>query len=97
LIWWETGGGAEVEFFSVATGTNANVLVNNRADPRSIKAYRSAIARPFVTSVSPAPNASGVPVSTNITVIIKDADTQLVTNTVQLAIDGPPVHATRSN
>ena len=94
LIWWDTTGGAEVEFFSVDSSTGANVLVNDRADLRAIKAYRSATSRPFVASVRPAPNATGVPVTTNITLTIMDADTQVVTNTIQLALDGTRVDAT---
>jgi len=91
LIWWETGAGAEVEWFSVDLATGANVLVNDRADARAIKAYRSATSRPFVSSVRPAPNATGVPVSTNLTLVINDADTQVVTNTIQLAFNGASV------
>src|SRR5439155_8610071 len=77
LIWWETGGGSEVEFFSVDRSTGTNVLVNDRADSRAIKAYRTALGRPFVASLRPAPNATGVPVTTNITLVITDADTQV--------------------
>lgn len=94
LIWWETGVGAEVEFFSMDPVTGANVLINDRADARAIKAYRSALARPFVASVRPAPNATGVPVTTNITLTITDADTQVNTNTIQVALNGTGVNAT---
>ena len=95
LIWWETGGGAEVEWFSVDSATGANVLINDRANPNAIRAYRSALVnRPFVASVRPSPNATGVPVTTNIILTITDADTQVATNTVQLVLDGTNVSAT---
>ena len=61
MIWWETTGGAEVEFFSVVSGagTNTNVLVNDRADTRAIKALRAEWLEAFRAGADGKPRREG--------------------------------------
>ncbi|MCL5099180.1 MAG: hypothetical protein M1608_16910, partial [Candidatus Omnitrophica bacterium] len=61
LLWWQGTGDASLEFF--AEGASGHlVLINDRSNPQGIKAYRrfTGTAAPYVKSVSPYPNATGV-------------------------------------
>jgi hypothetical protein len=49
LIYFESTGGAEVEFYSVDLATGEKVLVNDAANPNAIKSY--SVLRPRITSI----------------------------------------------
>jgi hypothetical protein len=46
LVWFEGGGGANVEWFSVLPGTNEKILLNDRGNPAALKTYRARTAAP---------------------------------------------------
>jgi hypothetical protein len=51
LLWWEAGGGASVEFFSVVDGEK--ILINDRSNPKAIKAYRAGPEIPYISRLVP--------------------------------------------
>ena len=55
LVWWEAGGGANIEFFSITDGKK--ILVNSD-DPNAIKAYRSGTSAPYVSRAHPSGDVS---------------------------------------
>ncbi len=97
LVWWETGGGAEVEFFSIDNATAEKILVNDTSNAKSVKAFQppaSSGGLPTITSVKPAPGALSVPKNAGITITIADATAQVVTSSVKLTLDNNPVTPT---
>lgn len=60
LVWYEGNGGANVEFYSVDRNAAAKILVNDPANPKALKAFRSRssdIQVPTVAITSPADGA----------------------------------------
>ena len=53
LLWYEGGGGANVEFFSVSK-SGAKILINDPDNADAIKAYRTADSAPYISRVAPA-------------------------------------------
>jgi hypothetical protein len=94
LIWWETGGGAEVEFFSVTRATGQRILINDTGNASAIKAFQPLAAvgsLPTVTSVNPKPGAVSVPKDTSIDITITDGTVQVVTNSIKMTFNGTVV------
>lgn len=54
LLWYERGGGANVEFFTVDRATEARTLINDPNTASAIKAYRDLGAAPTITVYSSA-------------------------------------------
>jgi hypothetical protein len=54
LLWYERGGGAFVEFFTVDPTTSDKTLVNDPNTPTAIKAYRDTGAQTFTSVISSA-------------------------------------------
>ena len=86
LLWWEGGGGASVEFYSILENGN-RVLINDRDNPNAIKAYRSATARPYISSVSP----TGTAATDSIEYTINDDEISVVDGSVGLTLNGAAV------
>ncbi len=86
LLWWEGGGGASVEFFSILENGN-RILINDRDNPNAIKAYRSATERPFISSVSP----TGTAATDSIEYTINDAEVIVVEGSVGLTLNSAAV------
>jgi hypothetical protein len=51
LIYFEGGGSASCEFFSVNLATGEKILINNLANPNAIKSYRVLTLPPRITSI----------------------------------------------
>jgi hypothetical protein len=86
LVWFEGGGGANVEFFSV-TEAGEKILINDRSNSNGIKAYRSGNNRPFISSVSP----QGSQLVDTLEYVINDADVNVVEGSISLTINGTSV------
>ena len=102
LIWWQGGGGANVEWFTVDATTSEQVLVNDLAHSNAfrakpVNAFRPASissARPVVRLVKPTPGARSVATNTTIEVTIIDGIAKVVTNSIQLLLNGSALPAT---
>jgi hypothetical protein len=97
LIWYEGGGGANLEFFSVNQTTGQKILINDLSNPNGIKAYSAltTTARPYV-SVSPVGNGANVYAGTEIVAQIFDQTTSVASGSVSLSFNGAPVTASIS-
>lgn len=94
LIFWETGGGAEVEFFSIDRTTGERILINNVANAKAIKAFQpppGGANLPTVTSVKPKPGAVSVPKSSSIDITIADGASVVAASSIKLTLDGAAV------
>jgi hypothetical protein len=109
LVYYEGGGDASLEWFSVSGVTylpgegpvgGQKILINDRSNPQAIRAWRAltAPAKPYVSAVSPAPGASAVSLDSNIDLTIQDGGAPVQSATVQLLLNeaAVPASVTRS-
>jgi hypothetical protein len=76
LLYYEGQGGASVEFYSVNLDTFERILINDPANPRSVKAFTSRATQIFVPTVSitaPAAGSVYANVPTNIAFTVNAA------------------------
>ena len=98
IVYWQTGLGANLQFFSLDTNTGTIKLINDPAFPfDSIVSYRK-LARPqangpYVAEVSPLPDVSGIAASDPIVVVLKDGLTPLADASVKLYLNNAQVTA----
>lgn len=96
LIWYQSGGGGSVEFYSVDSN-GKRILINDRADPSGLKAYASrgtgALTQPYVESVDPRPDATGVSRNPEISIVLKDGQTSVLASSIRLSLNGATVPA----
>jgi len=87
LVWYEVGGDAHCEFYSLDASGN-RILVNDRSTPGHIKAYRdrSGAAAPYISSVKPSPGESGVNPKLDIEVLVTEDTTTLNPSSVALKV-----------
>lgn len=85
LLWWEGGGGANIEFFSIKNGRK--ILVNSD-DPDAIKAYRSGKAAPYISRVHP-----GGELSQTIEIDITNGDDSVDKTSVSTKLNGEALDA----
>ena len=96
-VWYEGGGGANIEWFSV-TSTGTKVLINS-TNAGALKAYRavSGIARPYVKYVSPGTEPRQLnQVSRSVQLVLVDGTNPVDANSVVLKIDGQTVATTNN-
>ena len=85
---WEGGGDARIEIFSVEPGTNRRILLNDPELP-SLKVYReSSNDRPSIARVLPVAGWVGAFADDDVVIDIRDGDVQLDPGTVILRING---------
>ncbi|HEX7860426.1 MAG TPA: hypothetical protein VF773_08885 [Verrucomicrobiae bacterium] len=89
LLWWEGGGGANVEFFSVV-GTN-KYLINDRSQTAAIKAYSQGSTPGYLDSLAPANNWNGANPTGPVVVTFTNGLTSLNQASVILNVDGTVV------
>lgn len=92
LIWWEGGGGADVEWYSIASN-GTRTLINAEG---GIKAYRSRSATALecplaVTSIGPGRSATNVLPNAPIQSVIRNGITNLDADSVMLTLNGQSV------
>lgn len=93
LLWWEGGGGANVEFFSVNLDTGVKTPIN--APGTSVKAFATSAdpTYPYVNYVSPLAGSTGVAGTAPIVVELKDGSVAVASGTVKLSVNGAEVSA----
>ncbi len=96
VLWYEGNGDSSVEFFSVDPATGEKILVNDRNNPKAIKAWRqvTTATRPFVSTVSPAPSSLGVPATAALEFTFVNGTASVNTNTIQVRLNGQAVPIT---
>lgn len=96
LVWWEGGGGANVEFYQIL-GDGTRIAVNDPANANAIKAYQAkanATTGLNVSSFTPGRNAVGVVVRPTIQVNFQNGSTTLNTSSVKMKFDDADVTPT---
>ncbi len=84
-LWYEGGGGANLEWFTIEPN---KALLNDTANG-GLKTFATKPSVPaLVTSVSPSADASGVSPQASISAVIEDADGTVNAGSVSLSIDG---------
>ncbi|HKS38790.1 MAG TPA: hypothetical protein VJW76_16465 [Verrucomicrobiae bacterium] len=95
LVYWQTGLGANLQWYSVNPFTQERILVNDPADTRAIRAYRdSNVAQansPSIGEVSPLPGSAGSSAAAPIEIVLFDGQTTVNTNSIQLFLNGTAV------
>lgn len=93
-MWYEGGGGANIEWKSVkADGERA--LINDSASG-GFRAYRATTtgSPTAITRVTPAPGEPQTSPTANIVVVIEEGPTAVADASIQLSLNGSPVTAT---
>ena len=89
LIWWEAGGGANIEFFSI---TNGKKILVNSDDPNAIKAYHVAESAPYISRAHPSGD-----VSKTIEFDITNGDISVDKSSVVVKLNGDVLDASVSS
>jgi hypothetical protein len=91
LLWFEGGGGASLEFFSIDLDTGEKILINDPSNSSAIGAYATpTVARPFA-SVFPLPGSVNVFGSEPITVRFFNQTATVNQGSIQLQVNGETV------
>ena len=86
---WEGGGGARVEVYTVDLSTGRRILLNDPDEPTSLKVYReSATSRPSITRVLPVSGWIGAFADDDVIIDIRDGSFVLDPASVILRING---------
>ena len=93
LVYEEGGGDSAVEWFTVTLDATKH-LINDSADPASIKAYRVGTSpRATVSKALPQPGSTAAP-DAAVEVAIVDGSNPIDASTVRLALDDQPLAVT---
>ena len=90
LLWYENGGGANVEFFSVADGKK--ILINSD-NANAIKAYRSGDTAPYISRVFPLQGDLSQTIEFDFT----NADLSVDKASIKLKLNGQDVASSSSS
>lgn len=95
LLYYQGGGGANLEWFTVDPITDQKVLVNDRTQAGAVRAWRQVTAgeRPRIVSIAPTAGAINQPTDTEVRVVVQDGATQVQEGSVQVTLNGQPVTA----
>jgi hypothetical protein len=100
LVWYEGGGGANIEWSSAAIDANGNLgvytLINDRATTGHVKAYQyplTSAGAPYIESFAPARTGRGnrAGANTPVQAVIVDGVNAVDPNTVSLTLDSAAV------
>jgi len=96
ILYWQTGRGANLQFYRIDTTTGERILINDPIDTRSPRAFRSTTSTnfnsPYIAEISPSPGSAGVNSAAPIQVLLVDGLGATVdTNSVQLWLNNAPV------
>jgi hypothetical protein len=91
-MYWQSGHGANLQFYSIDLLTGARTLVNDPLDPAAVVAYtdssQAAANAPYVAEVSPIPGSSGNDPASSIHALIVDGSRSVNTNSVAVFLNG---------
>jgi hypothetical protein len=94
LLYWNTGSGANLQWYLVNEG-GERILLNDSADERAFVSYIGSSAPgtdgPYVAEVSPSPGSDGVSSAAPVTAVIADGGATVATSGVRLFLNGTQV------
>jgi len=98
LLWWEGGGGANLEFYSVRISDGTRILINDPFESDAIKAYHSGLmVTPAVHSISPFPGITDNDPRHPIRIELIDGIATVADASINLKVDGADVTHTVTN
>ena len=83
LLWYEAGGGTDIEFFSV-DDKGTKILINDPDNADAIKAYRTADSAPYISRIVPAAGE----LSKTIEFDFVNGDLSVVKSSVKMKFNG---------
>jgi len=90
LTWWEGGGGANVEWFTVAADGTKH-LINYTADAKAVKAFKTAKGRAYVKWLAGLPGRAEFHPTSPLKAVLVDDATSVVSGSIKLTVDGVEV------
>jgi hypothetical protein len=97
LLWWEGGGGANLEFFSVKPD-GTRVLINDSANPDAIKSYYYGLpVAPSIHAIAPYPGSIANNLKHPLTIELVDGVNPVNDGSIVVLVDGAPVTPTITN
>lgn len=97
VSWYEGGGGANIEIFSVDTITGVKTLINDPTTTGAINAYATGRTAGFVQSILPAEGAVNVAERPTIKVVLKDDLNAVDDNSIQIYLGSQQLTRTVAN
>jgi hypothetical protein len=95
IVYWQTGLGANLNFYTINPSTGDRVLVNDEFSPGALNAYRqvsvAAANGPYVGEVAPPPGSEGNSASAPIEAVLIDGATTVATGDVRLFLNDDQV------
>jgi hypothetical protein len=94
LTWWEGGGGASVEFFTVNGMTGERILVNDRTKAGAVRAFATFRGPGTLASVGPTQSTQGVGRAPTVIATFQNDLTSVDNSSIRLFLDNAQVNAT---
>jgi hypothetical protein len=95
ITYWQNSRGANLQWYTVNNDTGERILVNDPADSRALKAFRTtsvpAGSAPYVAEVAPLPGSSGNAATAPVKVVLADGASALTDASVKLSLNGANV------
>ena len=99
IVYWQTGLGANLEFYSIADD-GTRVLVNDPNNSSSVQSFIdttvAAANAPYVAEVTPLPGSAGVDAKAPIQALVINGKTTLNAGSVNLSLNNSPVLASKT-
>lgn len=93
LSWWEGGGGANVEFFTV-TPSGEKILVNDRSNPNAVKAYSTGTTTGSLKDFGVTRSNRGPSGTSKVMATFVNGSTSVDNASIKLLIDNKQVSVT---
>ncbi|MCL4176566.1 MAG: hypothetical protein KJ072_02310 [Verrucomicrobia bacterium] len=96
MLWWEGGGGASCEWFSVNVDTGEKILIGDTQyyPDDAVQPFRTGQGRAHVRSISPAPGYGGASREPTIRIELANGRTSYVAGSARLFYNGDEVTPT---
>ncbi len=98
LVYVQSGRQGSAELYTVDTVTEEKILVNDSANPKAVKAFRTSSApgagAPYIAEITPRPGTSGNDPAEPVVILIQDDRTQLNASSVNLSFNDAAVTPT---
>ena len=95
ILYWQTGSGCSLDFYTVDSASGARVLVNDPSNTDAVKSYRDSkeadANAPYLAEASPAAGSEGNSAAAPIEALIIDGATTVDTAKVKMTLNGASV------
>ncbi len=96
LVYWQTGRGASLQWYTVNLETGSRILLNDPNDGTAVRVFRDSTSveanGPYVAAISPSPGSAGNSSAAPITALIADGASTVATTGVKLFLNDTQVN-----